>query len=373
MGWASTQDFVTAVAGGHKGSGPAVVRLAEADRRTGLRPDRGVDGRRLALHRQGSCHRPCCRRRCPRIASCGRAASRCCSTRPSDSTPPSCARPPGTWPRSSIPTEKTARPRRSLEREERAAHLDRHFSVTDDLAGGAFIKGRCSSEDAALIKSTLLPLSKPQPTSVADCDPHTCDVPGCSHDGRDPRDHGARMLDALVELCRRRHERRDAARDPRRHPTGLGHHRLRRPPASAPGSPPPTPASSSPPPPPAGWPATPTSIPIVLGTHSEVLDVGRQMRLASAAIWKALVARDRHCRFPGCTRPPLMCHAHHIEHWIDGGPTNLENMLLLCGHHHRLVHAGPWTIRTSGPNDFAFDPPPGVRRLGVTPRPPPDG
>ena len=87
-------------------------------------------------------------------------------------------------------------------------------------------------------------------------------------------------------------------------------------------------------------------IPAVLGTDSEVLDVGRTQRLVTAAIWKALVARDLHCRFPHCTRPPMMSHAHHIQHWVDGGETCLDNMILLCGHHHRLIHAGPWTIRT---------------------------
>jgi hypothetical protein len=111
-------------------------------------------------------------------------------------------------------------------------------------------------------------------------------------------------------------------------------------------------------------------IPAVLGSASEVLDVGRQQRLVTAALWKALVARDGHCRFHGCTRPPMMSHAHHIVHWVDGGPTSLENMILLCGHHHRLIHAGPWTIRRTGPATFEFDPPPGVRRRPS--RPPPD-
>jgi hypothetical protein len=101
-------------------------------------------------------------------------------------------------------------------------------------------------------------------------------------------------------------------------------------------------------------------IPVVLGTHSEVLDVGRHQRLVTAAIWKALVVRDRHCRFPHCTRPPLMTHAHHLQHWIDGGPTSLNNLILLCGHHHRLVHTGPWTIQPTGPAQFAFHPPPGA-------------
>ena len=97
-------------------------------------------------------------------------------------------------------------------------------------------------------------------------------------------------------------------------------------------------------------------IPAVLGTDSEVLDVGRQQRLVTTAIWKALVTRDQHCRFPHCTRPPMMCHAHHIKHWADGGRTSLANMILLCGHHHRLIHAGPWTIRRTGPSPVHLRP-----------------
>ena len=54
-------------------------------------------------------------------------------------------------------------------------------------------------------------------------------------------------------------------------------------------------------------------IPAVLGTRGEPLDVGRAKRLVTLAIWAALVIRDRHCAFPGCDRPPLMCHAHHIR------------------------------------------------------------
>ncbi len=76
-----------------------------------------------------------------------------------------------------------------------------------------------------------------------------------------------------------------------------------------------------------------------------VLDVGRTRRLVTPAIWTALIVRDPHCAFPGCTRPPVMCHAHHIHHWADGGPTSLDNLVLLCGHHHRTIHHTPWAVR----------------------------
>jgi len=90
------------------------------------------------------------------------------------------------------------------------------------------------------------------------------------------------------------------------------------------------------------------------------------------AIWKALVARDRHCRFTGCRRPPLMCHAHHVRHWVDGGLTSLDNLLLLSGHHHRLVHAGPWQVELDPAGDAVFVPPQGLTRDRlIAPRPPP--
>ncbi|MGH3508692.1 MAG: HNH endonuclease signature motif containing protein, partial [Nocardioidaceae bacterium] len=50
----------------------------------------------------------------------------------------------------------------------------------------------------------------------------------------------------------------------------------------------------------------------------------------TAPIWKAMVARDKHCAFPGCRRPPIACDAHHIVHWADGGGTGLDNLVLAC-------------------------------------------
>ncbi len=371
LGWASTQDFVTAVAGGHKGVGPATVRLAAAVDRPLLAPvgealvdgwlstakaqviERAVDalpsdadvrarGAQVLLDEAKRLDATDLRKVARRLASVV------------------------------DPDGDERRAERELDREERAAHLARHLSINPDGAGGAWIKGRCSIEDAATLKATLIPLAKPQPAAGPVCDPATCDLPGCGHDGRDPRDHGTRMLDALIEAC---HRLQGLEVLPECHgatprvTVTVSYEDLRRE---------------------SGYGTTETGedlcaatlrriccdadiIPAVLGTHSEVLDVGRQMRLAAAAIWKALVARDKHCRFPNCTRPPMMCHAHHIQHWIDHGETSLINLLLLCGHHHRLIHSGPWTIRRDGPNTYTFDPPPGTRRVARTIRPPPDG
>ena len=111
-------------------------------------------------------------------------------------------------------------------------------------------------------------------------------------------------------------------------------------------------------------------IPVALGTRGEVLDVGRAYRLVTPALWRALVCRDRHCAFPGCTKPPVMGHAHHIVHWADLGPTCLDNLVLLCGHHHRIVHHTPWQVRINavdGRPEFLPPPKPGThtrRRSG---------
>ena len=67
-----------------------------------------------------------------------------------------------------------------------------------------------------------------------------------------------------------------------------------------------------------------------------ILDVGRKTRTISPALRRALASRDRHCRFPGCEA--RRCDAHHVRHWADGGPTKLENLVLLCRRHHRAVH-----------------------------------
>ena len=77
---------------------------------------------------------------------------------------------------------------------------------------------------------------------------------------------------------------------------------------------------------------------VVLGPRSEPLDVGRKTPIVSPAIRRAVITRDRHCRFPGCDRPQSWCDAHHVKHWADGGETSIANLVLLCRRHHTLVH-----------------------------------
>jgi uncharacterized protein DUF222/HNH endonuclease len=83
---------------------------------------------------------------------------------------------------------------------------------------------------------------------------------------------------------------------------------------------------------------------VVLGPRSEPLDVGRRTPVVSAAIRRAVMIRDRLCRFPGCDRPGSWCEPHHIKHWAQGGPTSLHNLVLICRRHHRMVHEGGFQI-----------------------------
>ena len=255
----------------------------------------------------------------------------------------------------------------ALAREERAAHLGRHLSITDDGAGGVRLRGRGSVEDGAALRAALLPLTKPttDPPIAGEGGPAVEDDPATAH--RDVRDHGARTWDALIGIAQhsldtdvqpeshgarprvsvlidldalRAHIANGGAPDQPTQPAvtedglRLSHAAVRRLACDA------------------------DLIPISLGTQAQPLDVGRTHRLITTALWSALIARDRHCAFPGCTRPPVMCHAHHIRHWADGGPTSLANLVMLCGHHHRTLHDTTWQVRLAPDGHPEFLPPP---------------
>ena len=74
-----------------------------------------------------------------------------------------------------------------------------------------------------------------------------------------------------------------------------------------------------------------------------MLDLGRTRRLVTPKQLLALCLRDAGCTFPGCSRPPAWCDAHHVWHWCDGGPTDLSNLALLCPRHHTIVHQKGYT------------------------------
>jgi Domain of unknown function (DUF222)/HNH endonuclease len=97
--------------------------------------------------------------------------------------------------------------------------------------------------------------------------------------------------------------------------------------------------------------------PTLGGAPSQPLEVGRTTRVVSAAQRHALVVRDRGCVFPGCERPPGWCEAHHLVHWLHGGPTDLPNLALVCRAHHRAVHEGGWRLHRDPDGRLVATPP----------------
>ena len=81
---------------------------------------------------------------------------------------------------------------------------------------------------------------------------------------------------------------------------------------------------------------------VTTAPHGEQLDLGRSRRTVPPRMFRSLAARDRHCRFPGCSSTARL-HAHHIRWWSHGGRTDRENLLLLCAKHHHAVHDRGWT------------------------------
>lgn len=104
------------------------------------------------------------------------------------------------------------------------------------------------------------------------------------------------------------------------------------------------------------------TIPVVFDAHGQALDVGREQRLFTSRQRVALAERDGGCRWSGCDRPPSWSEAHHIEHWArDRGRTDVADGILLCKHHHLLLHDHHWEIERRGParSEYWLIPPPG--------------
>ncbi len=236
-------------------------------------------------------------------------------------------------------------------REDRAWR-SREFRITDIGGGRHRVAGTLTAEGAATLKAALDPLAAPRPSS----------------DGqRDPRSPGQRSADALVEMAAGFLRFGDLADLPKSHGTsphvhvtvslqtlqGDTGHPLAR--------------TAS------GEDLTIEAVrriacdagitPIVANTLGVPLAVGRESRSWTPTIWAALVARDVGCVFPGCTRPAAWCHGHHIQHWINGGETELKNGALLCHFHHDVVHHKGWTIRLGPDGHPELIPPPWIDPL----------
>lgn len=102
---------------------------------------------------------------------------------------------------------------------------------------------------------------------------------------------------------------------------------------------------------------------VVEDAHGHATGIGHTSRVVPRWLFRQLLQRDRGCLFPGCEAKAFL-HAHHIVHWIRGGPTELDNLALLCSYHHKLVHEYGWwlvldqpgTARWYRPSGALYDP-----------------
>ncbi|WP_430501054.1 DUF222 domain-containing protein [Micromonospora trifolii] len=235
------------------------------------------------------------------------------------------------------PEVSEAAARAAMEAEARRACRDRHVTLSELRDGRLRQFGILDGEAAGLLRAAIDPLTAPSGPD-------------------DPRSPGQRRHDALADLCRlalRTGELPEHGGDPAQLVVTTSFDTLaRRFDAGTLDT---------------GLQLTPETVrrlacdaailPAVLGGTGQTLDVGRQRRLVTGPLRRALVLRDQGCAFPGCDRPPRWCDAHHIQHWADGGTTNLANAVLLCGHHHRHVHRGEWAVRLGGDGHPEFIPP----------------
>lgn len=97
--------------------------------------------------------------------------------------------------------------------------------------------------------------------------------------------------------------------------------------------------------------------PVFRGRESHQVDAGSTSRVIPPSMRRALIARDKGCRFPGCDRPPAWTDGHHLKHWADGGPTLPYNLALLCARHHYRVHEEGWRLQWGAEGELVAVPP----------------
>ncbi|MEU1588729.1 DUF222 domain-containing protein [Micromonospora sp. NPDC005710] len=226
---------------------------------------------------------------------------------------------------------------KALERATERAEARRHVTLSEQQNGQVRLSGNLDTETASLLREAIDPLC----------------APAGEHDDRSP---GQRRADALGEICRlalRTGQLPDNGGDRPQLVLTVSLNELVNGVRAGTLE--------------TGTRLTPGAVrrlacdagvlPAVLGGNSQILDVGRQRRLFTGPLRRALVLRDGGCAFPGCDRPPRWCDGHHVRHWADGGVTALGNAVLLCGYHHRLIHRGDWTVRIAADGRPDFLPP----------------
>jgi hypothetical protein len=265
-----------------------------------------------------------------------------------------------------------------LEREEAEREVNEDFTLIHRHDGGRGFRGQLTDEDGAFIDAALDVLAAPRP----------------AQDGTpDPRPAGKRRADALMDLVRiglKAPDMPESGGEPVTVTVITGPEHLqadyqsgtqsgtqtRTGPAGGedcgPGC---APAAQAADRPPAahledGTPLSPETtrrlscdgwlVTAILDAHGAVLDIGRRSRIVPAPMRRAVIVRDGGCAFPGCGRPARWCQAHHIWHWSKGGPTKLDNLVLLCAHHHNVVHHHGWQVHLDHHRLPVFTPPPWI-------------
>ena len=198
-----------------------------------------------------------------------------------------------------------------LEADEEQQVAQRSLRLASRYDGSLAIHGSLDREAAALVMAVLGPLAAPQPSNDA--------MP-------DQRKADRRYADAFLQLCQNSTEHLCDVRGERPqivvtigYDSMLG--KLAQPPGMLESGGPLSAAATR------RIACDSRIIPVVLGTKSEPLDVGRSSYVVPQPMRRALIARDGGCAFPSCDRPPSWCDAHHGQHWADGGPTALPNLI----------------------------------------------
>jgi Domain of unknown function (DUF222) len=217
------------------------------------------------------------------------------------------------------------------------AHARRTFWMkANELGAGGRVGGDLDAETFEMLQTALSPLAKPVP-ATPDGDP------AASPDGRDARSPGERNHDALRDLLVHSLNRGDLPACGGTPATIVFHIREDR-------------LASQ-----YGLAVTDhgqlipirdalavadqSAIYVLITSCTNVpLWLGRTTRIATPGQTIALAARDRGCSFPGCDRPPAHCQRHHVKEWFNvHGPTDIDNLTLLCGYHHREFERRGWT------------------------------
>ncbi len=234
----------------------------------------------------------------------------------------------------------------ALEREDRRDATRRNtFSATATHRGRMALRGELDPESWALVAAALEPLARP----AAGVDANGIQL-------RDQRSVGQRQADALVEVCSRTLAAETLPTSggfPAHVAIAIDHDRLRETAGVGmldTGAPIPAAAVRR-------ILCDAGVLPVVLDAAGVPLDVGRLRRVFSRELRRAVQVRDVGCAFPGCTREAAWCQVHHLLHWVDGGTTSLANAVLLCGHHHRVIHRNQWTVRLGHNRRPEFIPP----------------